>query len=115
MISLEYDVRMTGTRMEIDPVVGPDGVSVDVSLDLEYHYAPPQIRPARPRAAGNSLAAEMPVTEFRLAKVTTALKTMSGMTKLLGMWRPEGAPEFEGKDVMQAAFLKLDVVRWRSE
>jgi hypothetical protein len=108
-VSASIVQRMAGTRMEIDPVIGPDGVTVEVNLSLEHHYAPPTlpVAPANANAAGKLV--ELPGANFHCAKLTSALTVYSGMTKLLGVWRPEG-PEFEGKDVMQAAFLRVDVV-----
>jgi hypothetical protein len=37
------------------------------------------------------------------------------MTKLIGIWPAEGGAEQKGEDVMQAAFLRVDVVTLRKE
>jgi hypothetical protein len=34
----------------------------------------------------------------------------SGTHRLLNVWKPEGTPEFEKADVLQAAFLSIDIV-----
>jgi hypothetical protein len=101
--------RMAGTRMELDPVIGPDGMTLDVNLSMEHHFAPPTlpVAPAKVNAAGKQV--ELPGAIFHCANLTSTLTLYSGMTKLLGVWKAEG-PEFEGKDVLQAAFLRLDLV-----
>jgi hypothetical protein len=110
-VSVSILQRMAGTRMELDPVIGPDGVAVDVNLSLEHHFAAPALplTPANANANATGKLVELPGANFHCANLTSALTLESGMTKLLGVWRVEG-PEFEGKDVMQAAFLRVDVV-----
>lgn len=109
-MSISHEMHRAGTRLEIDPVIGPDGLTIDLNLSLEHHYAPPTVRPVPPAANGETLVVAMPATDFHMAKVTTAITLTSGMTKLIGVWTPEGAPKYEGKDVMQAAFLRVDRV-----
>ena len=75
---------------------------------LTYHYAPPSVQPVDAASDGKAFRVALPTTDYHCANVTTALKLTWGMTKLLGVWKPEGAPEFDGKDVMQAAFLRVD-------
>jgi hypothetical protein len=42
------------------------------------------------------------------ADITTTVTMLNGMSKLLGVWKPQGVPKFEGTDVMQAAILTLE-------
>jgi len=34
----------------------------------------------------------------------------SGTHRLLSVWKPEGTPEFDKADVLQAAFICIDIV-----
>ena len=79
-------------------------------MALSYDYAPPAPRMEAPAPAEKVLRTSAPSTDFHKANISTALTLTSGMTRLLGIWKPEGAPEFENSDVMQAAFLKADIV-----
>jgi hypothetical protein len=115
-LSAEILRRLVGTRVELDPVIGPDGHTVDVNFALEHHFAPPALPKSAPAGAGaQGTLVELPGAEFHCAKVTSAITLGSGTTKLIGVWKAEGAPELEGKDVMQAAFLRVDVVPVRKE
>jgi hypothetical protein len=115
-LSVEILRRLVGTRVELDPVIGPDGHTVDVNFALEHHFAPPALPKSAPAEAGaQDTRVELPGAEFHCAKVTSAITLDSGTIKLIGVWKAEGAPELEGKDVMQAAFLRVDVVPVRKE
>jgi hypothetical protein len=106
--SFHHQHRSAGTRFEVDPVMGPDGFTIDLNFDLEHHFALPAIRN---NEAEKVPSIGSPAIDFHFAKVTTSITMFSGMTKLIGLWKPEGAPEFEGKDLMQAAFLTATIVQ----
>jgi hypothetical protein len=108
-LTAKHKSTRVGLSFEVDPVIGPDGVMVDVGFDLDYHYAPPQMRKeSRP---SDALRAGLSMVDFHEGKVTTAITMRSGTTRLVGLWKPEGTPEFEKGDLLQAAFLRVDVVR----
>lgn len=109
-IGAAVETTPVGFNMEIDPVIGPDGQTLDLSIALSYDYAPPAPRMEAPAPAEKVLRTSAPSTDFHKANVSTALTLTSGMTRLLGIWRPEGSPEFQNGDVLQAAFLKSDIV-----
>jgi hypothetical protein len=115
LMLMDHDTRMAGTRLELHPTLGPDDWTVDVVVSLEHHFAPPTLRPTASATSDGVFRAALPSTDFHCARIATAFVITPGMTKLLGVWTPEGAPEFEGKDVMQAAFLRVDVVPVRKE
>lgn len=109
-LELVQDATPVGLRMEVDPVIGGDGRTVDLNLALDYDYAPPVAR-AEPNAGPEGtqrLAA--PQTEFRRAHFMTATTMLSGSTRLLSVWKPSGAPELDG-DILQAVFLRMDIVK----
>lgn len=106
--TFHHQRRSAGTRFEVDPVVGPDGFTLDLNLHLEHHFAPPAIKnddAEKVQRVGS------PAMDFHFAEATTSVTMFSGMTKLIGLWKPEGAAEFEGKDLMQAAFLTATIVQ----
>jgi hypothetical protein len=96
--------------MAVDPVILPDARTIDVSLTLEHHFAPATLSAAPDGAASQGKLVELPGAEFHFAKVACDITLQSGTTKLLAVWKPNGAPEFEVKDVLQAAFLRVDLV-----
>lgn len=110
---------MVGTLLEVDPVGGADGRTVDVNLALEHHYAPPSISPPQETGAGPAAPAtplsKSATTVFHMATLKTAITLESGATRLIGLWKPQGIPGYEGKDVLQAAFLRVDWVWNRKE
>ncbi|CAN5857104.1 hypothetical protein BH11VER1_BH11VER1_24730 [soil metagenome] len=96
-----------GTQFTVDAVLGPDGYTMDLELALEHHFAPPSTRSADPEKPQGIL---QPAIDFHFAKTSTFITTSTGLTKLVGLWRPEGTVEFENKDFMQAAFLTATIV-----
>lgn len=106
----DHEVTPVGFSEELDPVLGPDGKTMDIQLGVEYDYAPPTPH-FEPSGGGDKvLRAETFTTDFHKAKVTTAITLLSGSTKLLSVWRPEGTPEFDNNDILQAAFLRADIM-----
>lgn len=102
--------RQVGTMIELDPVIRADGRTVDVNMSLEHHFAPPTPAGGATVTVPANPSLVLPGAEFHVSKLNSAYTLTSGMTKLLGVWKPKGAPEYEGKNVMQAAFLRVDVV-----
>ncbi|MEX2579204.1 MAG: hypothetical protein WD342_09105 [Verrucomicrobiales bacterium] len=100
-----------GTSLEVDPVLGADGDTVDIVITFEYDYAPPVIAgPPEGADDGNKLVLDGPTTRFHRANVLTSTTMRSGMIRLVGTWNPEGTPEFDNADIAQALFIKVDVV-----
>ncbi len=110
-IEWKRETTQTGLQFEIEPVIGPDGTTVDINFDLTYHYAPPTERMALAGEAGPFGKIEVPVTDYHRAKVQTAMTFVDGMTRLIGVWRPEGVAELDKQDVLQAAFLEVKCVK----
>ncbi|WP_050029933.1 hypothetical protein [Verrucomicrobium sp. BvORR034] len=103
------EMSRVGLTLELDPVIGPDGQTVDVNYQLKRDYLPPTWRAPLKSEDLKVLKIDAPATGFHKATTTTSITVLSGMTRLIGLWKPEGAPEYDKADVMQAAFLKTDI------
>jgi len=75
----EEDGTPTGTTLELCPTIGPDGWTLDARISLRHDRA----------------------------KLVTDVTQHHGTTRLLGIWKPAGAPA----DLHRAAFLRLELSR----
>lgn len=110
-----FNMRPVGFDLELDPVIGPDGITVDLNLTLGYDHAPPTTRHEPMVADDKVFRFQPPGLEFHRTKLATAVTLHKGQRRLLGIWKPTGLPEFENADVMQAAFMKVDIVELEYE
>ena len=97
-----------GLRLEAEPTLGVDGTTVDVNIAVDYDYALPAQRMPAPAPAG-TIPMAAPALQFHSTRFKTSTAMLSGSTRLLSVWKPRGTPELDG-DVLQAAFLRLDVI-----
>ena len=84
-----YESRPVGTRVEIDPVVGADGQTLDLNYSIEHHLAPPILR-GIPVATLNDKRVELPVTDFTTGQIQTSVTLRQGQTRLAGVWQAVG-------------------------
>ncbi|WP_038161500.1 hypothetical protein [Verrucomicrobium sp. BvORR106] len=84
-----------GTRLVLDPVMGPDGYSIDVNMTLTHHGL-------FPLENGKQLSPP----HF----IKTSFETATGKPVLFGVWS-SGKNSASGKSNLQAAFLKVHYVR----
>lgn len=104
------EARKNGLRIELEPTVGADGVTVELNIAPEFHTAAPfEHREHVIDTQGRKL--EFPLTDYHFAKVTTALTLPDGTARLLSLYKPTGRPEFEKEDVLQAIFITCDLLR----
>ncbi|TLD68727.1 hypothetical protein FEM03_21335 [Phragmitibacter flavus] len=87
----KLETGWAGMCFEMDPLLGPDGFTMDLNLAFEFHHAPPDWD----EASGG--------WEFRCFETTTSLTVESGSQRVIGVWKPEGVLG----DVLQVAFLKM--------
>jgi type II secretory pathway component GspD/PulD (secretin) len=106
--STAMEERRAGTTLEMEPTIGADGETIELNVSLEHHHGPPMDRWDTINVSGEKTL-ESPVVDFYVAEVTTGYTTLSGMTKLLGIWKPEGANAVQNGDKLQAAFLTSHV------
>lgn len=110
--TIEYlgELEQTGTSFEADPVLGADNETIDLNFMLNHHYAPVMRREVPLTIRGGTDVAAMVDDTFN-AVVTTQITTKNGMTRLIGIWRPEGLAVEPGEEVLHAAFIEPVVVK----
>ncbi|NOY00141.1 MAG: hypothetical protein GXP30_10465 [Verrucomicrobia bacterium] len=94
-----WDVRQVGTILEVDPIIGADGITIDLSLSLEHHTALPE----------TTLVNGLPALAFHFKKTTTSFVLLSGSYTLLTSWRPTGKPEYLENDLMHVVFVTANI------
>lgn len=107
--STAMEQRDAGTRLELEPTIGADGETMELTCSLEHHFRGPKEHWDKISATGERVV-ESPNIDFYNAHVTTSITMLGGMTKLLGIWRPEDVAEPERAGNLQAAFLKAHIV-----
>jgi hypothetical protein len=85
----EYATSLIGTRFESKPRLRDAPPTLDFDATFEHHFAP----------QGQSVV--------HVGELATEERFPLGVTKLIGIWKMEGAG---GNDIMQAAFLRADVI-----
>lgn len=93
-------IRPVGTILEVDPVLGADNWTIDLSLNLEHHTAPPEFFP---------VAKEVEIPIFHSKEITTQISLLKGSYVLVGTWKPTGKAEYEEKDLTHLVFLTANV------
>lgn len=108
--SFTQEMRQVGFRLELEPTIGADGVTVDLTLAPEFHTAPPfEHREHVIDTQGRRL--EFPLTDYYAAKVVTGITISDGSARLLSLHKPAGRPGFEKEDILQAIFITCDILR----
>lgn len=101
--------RRVGLQVELEPTVGADGITVELTLAPEFHTAPPSEHRER-LIDTQGRRHEFPLTDYHTANVTTGLSVIDGSVRLLSLYKPAGKPEFEKGDVLQVMFITCDLV-----
>ncbi len=102
--------RNVGFKVELEPTVGDDGQLVELQIAPEFHTAAPiEHRERILDTQGRRL--EFPLTDYHVAKLTTATTIPEGTVRLLSLYKPTGKPEFEKEDILQAIFITCDILR----
>jgi hypothetical protein len=104
------ETRNVGFKVELEPTVGDDGQLVELQIAPEFHTAAPyEHREHVIDTQGRRLG--FPLTDYHVAKLTTATTMPDGTTRLLSLYKPVGKPEFEKEDILQAIFITCDILR----
>ncbi len=101
-----HDGLFAGTRFEIDPVLGADGQTLDLTFSLEHPLSPAQTRLVDLAAPGQA-PLTVPLTDHGQAKVQSSLTLIAGRARVLAIWRPADAPGTAApSDRLRIALLK---------
>jgi type II secretory pathway component GspD/PulD (secretin) len=94
-IPTEFETRNTGATLEVEPVLSPDGKTIDINLVPQHVRLLEFTTVASGRDAnGHDWKIEQP--RFYTAKTTTSLTVTAGQRVLLAEFRgPEGGDEIE--------------------
>lgn len=96
---------LAGTRFEIDPIVGSDGQTLDLTFALEHPLSPAQTRVVDLAAPGQP-PLTVSLTDHGQAKVQSTFTLISGRARVLAVWRPADAPGTAPSDRLRIAILK---------
>ncbi len=104
-------VDQVGTFFEVDPVLGEDGRTIDLTFDLKFDYAPPTLRNDPPPEAPDILRLAVASTDYHRIHLISEVTVIAGKPRLVGMWKPDAQAGDQNADVLQAAFIRVDVLR----
>ena len=102
--------REVGLTVELEPTLGADGVTVELTIAPEFHTASPiEHREHLIDTQGRRL--EFPLTDYFTSKLNTSITLPTGTARLLSLYKPTSKPEFEKEDILQAIFITCDILR----
>jgi hypothetical protein len=104
---LGFETRLIGSILDVEPVVGADSRTVELTFTHELHPAAPVLRRDQFRDPASQQPFDMPVTDFHSAKTITGISLAKGGTKLISLNKPTGGGD---SDVLWVTFIKCDVV-----
>lgn len=102
--TLKREMQPLGLELELEPVIGADGITLSTSVLLRLNLTAPQLQPVSITDPGTGKAAEYATTDFFHAEFATAITSRSGSTKLIGIAAPLGKGGAR-EDRLCAAFL----------
>ncbi len=102
-----FETRLIGSILEVEPVVGADNRTVELTFTHELHPAAPVLRRDHFRDPASQQPFDMPLTDFHSAKTVTGISLTNGGTKLISLNKPN---EHRDNDMLWATFIKCDVV-----
>ena len=104
-------MRLVGLRFEMEGTVGySDPDAVELTTIINYDYASPVVADSSLLPDAKTIRPLNRSIQFHQAQCTMGTTVASGTHRLLSVWKPEGTPEFDKADVLQAAFLSIEIV-----
>ena len=106
IVPITFETRNVGDIIELEPVLGPDGITIDVNLVTET------TRYAGDHADGGPHPVKMPI--FEVSKITTSITVRDGQPYLLGTLNPpfsNGLAREQKEQRVWLNFVTVDVVR----
>jgi hypothetical protein len=102
---------MLGQTFEMDPVLGSDGLTIDVNAAVNRQSRAPTEHFTAPVPLPGVMTVDTPAVDFHPLKLSTAFTTMDGLWRMIGTWQPMGADGKLDPAVMQAVFVQAVVLR----
>lgn len=108
VIPTGFETRNIGTDLQIDPILGIDGNTIEFNFSIEHHTSAPTFRPieiALPDSGEIRKIGEMPVMHSK--RIHTQLSMQPGSVRCLGAWRVTGRDADIGDEtgLMQVVFV----------
>lgn len=108
--TVQHSHRRVGTWLEADPVLGVDGITIDLRIRLEVHTGDPLWKPVAGKDRESVPGTLHP--QFHLKTLEFSSVVSSGETRLIGSWRTEAdngkAEENSYHLVFLQAFVTFD-------
>ena len=99
-----------GTTFELDPVMGEDGMTIDVTYAINHDFAPPTERWEAAAGRISKEPVESRMTDFHTANLSSSITLANGTVKLLGVWKVKAAAANQ-PEMQQIAFLRMGAQR----
>lgn len=93
----------SGTVFGVEPIVAPDGETVELSVTFHRELEPPQEHAEQITDAGTGKPIRVPLTDFHHAELSTELTMLDGSCRVIGAWKTHS-------DAIQVLFISCDVV-----
>ncbi|MBN8419528.1 MAG: hypothetical protein J0L73_11470 [Verrucomicrobia bacterium] len=106
--SITHDTRQIGLVLEWEPTLGADRTTIESSISIQLHPAPPASRQVSITEPASGGTAEFPSTDIATAHFTTGFTSTPGSTKFLGITKPVGTSK-QSADILWAVFVTTNV------
>ena len=103
IVPVTFETRNVGDTLEVEPVLGPDGITIDVNL------VPQSVRYIGDHADGGPHALKTPI--FETSKITTSIAVRDGQPYFLGTLNPPFANGLAREQKEQRVWLDFLTVR----
>ncbi|MBB5030582.1 hypothetical protein [Prosthecobacter vanneervenii] len=110
-LSSDHEMRSIGLNLEMEPSIGADGKTIDLSYTLELSPAPPQERKMTSADPTTGSPVEFPFVAVPMLRLVAEATVQAGSTRLLGVVSPYGKAGAGRRDVQWAAFLTTNIVK----
>jgi len=97
-----FAIENIGTEVEVDPVLGPDNLTIDMNIRVRHHLAPME---------WSEVDSRRPV--FSVGAVTRSVTILDGQVLLLGSWSVPAVNGETGERTRRLVFVTPTVVRSR--
>lgn len=106
--SVTHETRQIGLVLEWEPTLASDRTTIESSISIKLHPAPPTSRQVSITEPASGGTAEFPSTDIATAHFTTGFTSTPGSTKFLGITKPVGTSK-QSADILWAAFVTTNV------